>query len=305
MRTVDSEKFFTRFVGTLVKANVAKDAAFDEKHPHLPAGSPAGGEFAPKGEGQKEEGPKKEGRVKAEIFVAGHRNFHANSAVSKEMHEKDPEIKKLWGHSVGDIKDHLGHALMGTPMGEATIMSKNRAMGAWHETDEKTGTKIPVTEPSVHVTVDGHESEIKKRAAAIGREHKQQSVGMAIHDPAGEGRIFAIHFDPKLKDEHVEAAIQHYLDSGLGGATSHLDKNTLILLAQNPKEQEIVRKATEKLPKEYNATMKEAAARVRFIGEKEFDDIIAGKAAEADREGTTTVDLFFGGISPHYRKQLV
>ena len=230
--------------------------------------------------------------ARGEVFAAALRGFHGDLAETRAGHERDARVLAL-GKDIGETGGDFAAGAMGGMVGEAKLDEHNRALGAWYETDPE-GKKAPVSEPSFHAVVHGDEQEILRRAAALGRKYGQQAVAVAVHDPAGEGRVFAVDLGEGAGDRAVETTIAHLLEAGLSGATGLLDRPSLRLLATGPEDAAVIERVVAGLPKEYGASARATPARVRFLGESEYDSVIAGKAAAAGAE--VTAEVIVGGV---------
>lgn len=176
-------------------------------------------------------------------------------------------------------------------MGVATIKEKNMAMGSWYETDAS-GQKRPVSEPSIHTLVEGQESEILRRAVALGKKHLLKAVAVAVHDEAADGRVFTIRLG-QVDDRVMLAVVEHFLKSGVGGATLLLDRNEMRLLAENAESIEIVETATRQIPDEFEPVLSGLPARVEFIGLDQYDEFLVAKSTASAK---VRADVFLSGV---------
>lgn len=230
---------------------------------------------------------------KADVFVAGLRNFKGKFADVERAYSDNKTVKQLFNDATGSVGESLSKGVGGT-VGTATVETKSRSLGAWYETDSS-GKKIAVSEPSVHMIVEGDEDEIIREAAMVGKEFDQQAVAVAVHDAAGEGRVFSLQLGATTDRGRMEAVLQHVLDAGLGGATAHLDPPpSFHLLALTAVEAKMVRDAVDGLPEDFGAVLVETPARVRFVGSDEYASVIGTKYAA--KAGKVKADVFIGGV---------
>lgn len=227
--------------------------------------------------------------VAGEVFVAGLRDYSVERvAEARNLLKTDERIGRLQ-KSIGDT----GESFWKEGRMPTKVQEKQEAFGAWYEEHE--GKKIPRMEPSFAVVVEGGEQDILRDAAGLGKDFEQKAVLVAIYDAAGEGAVFHLDVDPDKMNDRVRGAIvQHFLEAGLGGATSLLDRPSFRLAATSPADADIIREAAKRLPAEFKAKLTAIPARVRFIGENEYDSILAGKAAALE-EGVVA-EVILGGI---------
>lgn len=244
------------------------------------------------GERAREEAPAAREEARGEVFAAALRGFHGDIAATRGEHERNARLRDL-GRDLGEAGGDFATGAAEGMVGEAKLDERNRAVGAWYETDVE-GKRMPVSEPSFHAIVRGDEHEILRRAAALGRKYGQQAVAVAVHDPSGEGRVFAVDLREGADDRAVETMIAHFLEAGLGGATGLLDRPSLRLLATGPEDVAVIERVLAGLPKEYGALARATPARVRFVGESEYETLIAAKAAAAD--GEVVAEVLVGGV---------
>lgn len=293
MRTPFSEMFHKGLVSSLEKAGTSEGAerGWKTRKGELPpVEDTPGEERKPAADETPAEGHRP-GRT--EVFAAALRGFHGDMKTTRSAHENNERIQQL-GEDLGEVGEDFAADVLGAIVGEVKVGEKNRAIGAWFETDEA-GEKVPVSEPSFHSVVEGEEREVLRRAAALGLKYGQEAVAVAIHDPAAEGRVFTIAFSEGAGDEAVETAIAHFLAAGLGGATGMTDRPALRLLATSADEAEVIERALADLPGDYEATSESRPARVRFLVDSEYEELITGKEAAADGE-TVVAEVIIGGV---------
>lgn len=177
-------------------------------------------------------------------------------------------------------------------MGVATIKQKNMAMGSWYQIDRATGEKTPISEPSIHGLIEGQESEILRRAAALGKKHNQQAVVVAVHDEAAEGRVFTLRLGD-VRDDVLEATTAHFVTAGLGGAITFLDKPEFRFLAEDAEAVAIVELAAVEIPDEFEPKLSSVRARVDFVGSDRYDELLT---ASPRPDGGIRADVFISGV---------
>lgn len=248
----------------------------EEAHPRY-----VGGQFAPKeGSGGSE--------IAGEVFVAALRNFSTEDVGEiRRLHKENAKVIALRG-ALGRAGDPL-EMEEGMP---TKVRERSEAFGAWYE--ERDGKKVPMKEPSFAVSVEGNEDDIIRQAASLGKRFDQMAVLVAVYDPDAEGAIFHLDLDPEKMDDRVRGAVvQHFLDAGLGGATSLLDKPSFRLAAMSAADAEVIKKAAENLPAEYKPRLTAKPARVRFIGAGDYDGILGLKAAATNE---VVAEVLIGGM---------
>lgn len=293
MRTPFSEFFHKSLVGSLgvekTGTSEGADRGWETRRGRSAVEDTPGEGREPKAE---ETGVGRKRAKQTEVFAAAYRNFSGDMQTTRSAHDSDERILQL-GEDMGGVGDDFAADVLEAMVGEVRVSEKNRAIGAWVETDAE-GNQVPVSEPSFHSVVEGDEDEVLRRAAALGRKYGQEAVAVAVHDPAGEGRVFVVDLAEGAGDQAVETTIAHFLKAGLGGATGMTDRPALRLLATSAEEADTIEKALEELPEEYGATATSTAARVRFLMDSEYEDLIGRKVAAGPR--SVVADVIVGGV---------
>lgn len=236
----------------------------------------------------------------SEVLVAPLRNILLGRGEIREMHKSDPRVRKMRddiGEDGGNFNGGWDQAL-----GQVDVVKGSEAFGTFLE-----GTKL-VNEPSFHVVVRGDQREVRRRAAAMGKEFDQMAVGVAVRNPEGRETIFEVRLSPDATDAQFEKVMdllmrEKEIDSageahGLSGATCMAFRSELRLIAENPEQVELIKRVISDLPSNYGAEITDQVrADVEWIGSDQYDEVmkdLSGDEVEAE--------IFFGGRGPRPTK---